>query len=237
MQSSLLNQLNNLKKNQKTAPILPYKAQCSLLFDFKFANVISAEEVYEIGYQGLIELTKIDEKFEKYLKALFSSTSKYFNREMIPKSEIKTFDAQLKNLLIDLSEYFYNKNSHQVIEYLIKVYKVNLYLAVEFIFPFLCYYQNKIFIKMLQNINFNEHPTLLFLENFAKDSVVIPEETMYKYIKLLAQILFYNIVIYLIFIFCSRVELSPISLFYCLMPFHVLLVTHVFLHLFDHLQL
>lgn len=183
MQSSLLNQLNNLKKNQKTAPILPYKAQCSLLFDFKFANVISAEEVYEIGYQGLIELTKIDEKFEKYLKALFSSTSKYFNREMIPKSEIKTFDAQLKNLLIDLSEYFYNKNSHQVIEYLIKVYKVNLYLSVEFIFPFLCYYQDKIFIKMLQNINFNEHPTFLFLENFAKDSVVIPEETMYKYIK------------------------------------------------------
>ena len=94
MQSSLLNQLNNLKKNQKTAPILPYKAQCSLLFDFKFANVISAEEVYEIGYQGLIELRKIDEKFEKYLKALFSSTSKYFNREMIPKSEIKTFDAK-----------------------------------------------------------------------------------------------------------------------------------------------
>lgn len=43
--------------------------------------------------------------------------------------------------------------------------------------------------------------------------------TMYKYIKLLSQILFYNIVIYLIFIFCSRVELSPISLFYCLMPF------------------
>ena len=183
MQSSLQSQLSNLKKNQKTSPTLPYKAQCSLLFDFRFANIIDTETVYEIGYEGLIELAKIDDNFEKYLKTLFSSTSKYFNREMIPKNEIKNFDEKIKNLLYDLSPYFSYKYSHQVIEYLIKVYKVNLYLCDDYIFSFLCHYENPIFIKMLQNVNFNEHKTWSFLENFAKDGVIIPKEIMYKFCK------------------------------------------------------
>lgn len=183
MQSSLQSQLSNLKKNQKTSPSLPYKAQCSLLFDFRFANIMDTETVYEIGYEGLIELAKLDDNFEKYLKSLFSSTSKYFNREMIPKNEIKKFDENIKNLLYDLSPYFSNKYSHQVIEYLIKVYKVNLYLCDDYIFSFLCHYENPIFIKMLQNVNFNEHKTWSFLENFAKDGVIIPKEIMYKFCK------------------------------------------------------
>ena len=183
MQSSLQSQLSNLKKNQKTSPTLPFKAQCSLLFDFRFANIIDTETVYEIGYEGLIELAKIDDNFKKYLKTLFSSTSKYFNREMIPKNEIKNFDEKIKNLLYDLSPYFSYKYSHQVIEYLIKVYKVNLYLCDDYIFSFICHYENPIFIKMLQNVNFNEHKTWSFLENFAKDGVIIPKEIMYKFCK------------------------------------------------------
>ena len=79
MQSSLRNQLNKLKENQKSAPTLPYKAQSSLLFDFKYTNVIDVETIYEIGYEGLIELSKIDENFTKYFKTLFEPTSKYFN--------------------------------------------------------------------------------------------------------------------------------------------------------------
>ena len=121
MQNSLLNQLNKLKQSQKSAPTLPYKAQSSLLFDFKFTNSIDVETIYEIGYEGLIELSKIDENFTKYFKTLFEPTSKYFNREMSDKDEINKKDKELKSILVYLSKYFYNNNSHQVIEYLLYI--------------------------------------------------------------------------------------------------------------------
>ena len=89
MQNSLRNQLDKLKQNQKSAPTLPYKAQSSLLFDFKYTNAIDVETIYEIGYEGLIELSKIDENF-----------TKYFNREMSDNNEINNKDKELKSILI-----------------------------------------------------------------------------------------------------------------------------------------
>ena len=182
MQNSLLNQLNKLKQNQKSAPTLPYKAQSSLLFDFKYANAIDVETIYEIGYEGLIELSKIDENFTKYFKTLFEPTSKYYNREMSDSSEINKKDKELKQILIYLSKYFYNRNSHQVMEYLIKIYKVNIYLSEYFIIPFLCYYNNSIFIKMIQNINFKENAQFEFMEDFAKKGVLIYKNDIIKYL-------------------------------------------------------
>ena len=102
MQSSLRNQLNKLKEGQKSAPTLPYKAQSSLLFDFKYTNVIDVETIYEIGYEGLIELSKIDENFTKYFKTLFEPTSKYFNRDMSDIDEINKKDKELKSILVYL---------------------------------------------------------------------------------------------------------------------------------------
>ena len=74
---SLQQQLANLSKRQKTAPTLPYKSTPSLLFSFQFANKIDTDTVYEIGYEGLLSLSKTQDKFIPYFKSLFSSTSKY----------------------------------------------------------------------------------------------------------------------------------------------------------------
>ena len=182
MQDSLKNQLNKLKQNQRSAPTLPYKAQSSLLFDFKYANIIDVETVFEIGYEGLIELSKIDENFTQYFKTLFEPTSKYFNREMSDETEINNKDKELKKILVYLSKYFSNPNSHQVIEYLIKVYKVNIFLSEYFILPFICYYNNSIFIKMIQNINFKENEQFAFMEEIAKSGIVIYKDNIIKHL-------------------------------------------------------
>ena len=182
MKNSLINQLNKLKENQKSAPTLPYKAQSSLLFDFKYANKIDVETIFEIGYEGLIELSKIDESFTQYFKTIFEPTSKYFNREMIDETETRKKDNELKKLLINLSKYFYNTNTHQVMEYLIKVYKVNIFLTEYFIIPFLCYYNNTIFIKMMQNINYKENEQFAFMEEYAKNGTIIYKNDIIKYL-------------------------------------------------------
>ena len=87
---------------------------------------------------------------------------------MTDEAEIHKKDIELKKLLINLSKYFYNPNTHQVIEYLIKVYKFNIFLTEYFILPFLCYHNNKIFIKMIQNINYKENEEFTFMEEFEK---------------------------------------------------------------------
>ena len=182
MQNSLRNQLDKLKQSQKSAPTLPYKAQSSLLFDFKFTNAIDVETIYEIGYEGLIELSKIDENFTKYFKTLFEPTSRYFNREMSDNIEINKKDKELKSILVYLSKYFLNQNAHQVIEYLIKVYKVNIYLSEYFIFPFICYYNSTIFLKMIQNINYKENSQFEFMEDFAKKGIMITKNDIFRYL-------------------------------------------------------
>ena len=182
MQNSLRNQLDKLKQSQKSAPTLPYKAQSSLLFDFKFTNAIDVETIYEIGYEGLIELSKIDENFTKFFKTLFEPTSRYFNRDMSENTEINKKDKELKSILVYLSKYFLNQNSHQVIEYLIKVYKVNIYLSEYFIFPFICYYNTTIFLKMIQNINYKENSQFVFMEDFAKKGIIISKNDIIKYL-------------------------------------------------------
>lgn len=178
---SLQIQLNILKQKQKTEPKLPYGSHCSLLFDFRHINKIELDTLYEIGYEGLLELAKQDETFGKYLKLLFSSTSKYFNRDMIPSNEIKEYDEHLKQLIHALSKYFTTKPAHQVIEYLIKVYQVNLHLCDEMIFSFLCYHSQSVFIKLLQNINFTEHSYWSFIEAYAKNGTFIPKNVIVTY--------------------------------------------------------
>ena len=90
---------------------------------------------------------------------------------MTDEAETNKKDIELKKLLINLSKYFYNPNTHQVIEYLIKVYKVNL-----------CYYNNTIFIKMIQNINYKENEEFTFMEIFAKNGKIINKNDIIKYL-------------------------------------------------------
>ena len=101
---------------------------------------------------------------------------------MTDEAEIHKKDIELKKLLINLSKYFYNPNTHQVIEYLIKVYKVNIFLTEYFILPFLCYHNNKIFIKMIQNINYKENEEFTFMEIFAKNGKIINKNDIIKYL-------------------------------------------------------
>ena len=59
MQESLKSQLDRLKQNQKTQPQLPYQGQSSLLFDFRNANLIEVDSIYEIGYLILFGIVSI----------------------------------------------------------------------------------------------------------------------------------------------------------------------------------
>ena len=216
--SNLLKQLNTLKVKQNNSETkLPYNSYATFLFDYKDAKKIDNESIFELGYQGIINLIKIDKKFENYLKIFFNHTSKYFNYEIITQNEINDYIEKLKELLNLLSNYFFDKNCHLVIEYLLRIFKINLMLSNEVILSFLCYFHSQYFIKLIQNINFeiknnsnNINDIFNFLENFAKKGEILNEENFYNF---LIENSRFNLLSKIVYHFIENIDITNIYYF------------------------
>jgi hypothetical protein len=216
--SNLLKQLNTLKVKQNNSETkLPYNSYATFLFDYKDAKKIDNESIFELGYQGIINLIKIDKKFENYLKIFFNHTSKYFNYEIITQNEINDYIEKLKELLNLLSNYFFDKNCHLVIEYLLRIFKINLMLSNEVILSFLCYFHSQYFIKLIQNINFeiknnsnNINDIFNFLENFAKKGEILNEENFYNF---LIENSRFNLLSKIVYHFIENIDITHIYYF------------------------
>jgi hypothetical protein len=180
LESNLRSQLNNLKSKQKPEPVLPKNAESTFLFDFKTSKRIDTDTVYELGYNGIIELSRLNENFINYIPKLFGPTSKYYNRETKTDEENKNLDKILNEFIVDLVPYFVTKHSHKVIEYLIKIFKVHVYNHKILLLSFLPYYDTKYFTKLIQNVNFDRNKNFGFLSTFAKNGVVILKEFLLK---------------------------------------------------------
>lgn len=181
MESILKSQLKQLKSVQRNEPVLAKNAEATFLFDFHNSRRVDVDTIFSLGYSGLIELAKHNSKFAKYFKNLFNNTSKYFNRETRREEELKETDQAINDLLIDLVPYFRHKATHMVLEFLIKIYNVNVYNAKMLFLAFLPYHESKYFIKLIQNINFEQFNHLKsFFCPYVKSGLVILKESIYK---------------------------------------------------------
>lgn len=181
MSNSLLSkQLNKLKQIQKSDPVLPDKASATFLFDFKNANKIDKDTIFELGYSSIVQLARADKKFIKYISNLFNKTSKYFQRETKLKSELTDIDLQIESLVVDLIDCFLFRPTHNVIEYLIKIFNINAYNPKLIVLAFLPYHETKYFVKLIQNINLELDQNFKFLTHFGKAGTVLLEEMLFK---------------------------------------------------------
>lgn len=177
MESELKKQLNLLKVNQRNDLKLPSKnADFSLLFDFRNSKKIEIDTFFELGYMGLIELAKTEEKLLEFIANIFSPFSKYYNRNMKTQEEIKEVDQNIESLIKLLNPYFLNQSCHKIIEFLIKIYQVNIYNSRLLLLTFLPFHESKIFIKLIQNINLENIKHFSFMSQSAKNGTMIPKE-------------------------------------------------------------
>lgn len=177
---ALQSQLTNLK--QKTEkPMLPGKS--TLLFNFKDAANINNEEAYYLGLHGLLTLSKTNYEFKSFISTLFISTAKYYNRETKLKEETDKVDSSINSLLPLLTCFFENNSCHKIIEFLLRVYQINLYNSDALILSFLPYHNYPSFIKLIQNIGFSNkhiHGGFGFLEEHTKSGKVVLKDNLYK---------------------------------------------------------
>jgi hypothetical protein len=180
MESNLKSQLKNLKSQQKPDPILPKNTDSTFLFDFKDSRRVDTDTVYELGYNGIIELSRLEAKLIDYIPKLFSSTSKYHNRQTKTDEENKTLDTVVNKFIVELVPYFLTKHVHKIMEYLIKIFKVNVYNGKVLCLAFLPYHESKYYAKLIQNVNLESIKNLGFLSTFAKNGIVVLHDSLMK---------------------------------------------------------
>lgn len=98
-----------------------YKA--SILFSAKDAPGVDV--LHQIARNGLMELQRMDERFAPYAETLFADSTKSVNREAMDKAAEKKVDDSVHAFLLLLSQFMLLRPAHKVLEYLIRVYRVN----------------------------------------------------------------------------------------------------------------
>ena len=177
MESELQKQLKLLKVNQKNDLKLPTNnADFSLLFDFRNSKKIDIDTYFELGYMGLVELSKTEDKLLGFIANIFSPLAKYYNRDMKTEHEIKETDESVDSLIKQMNPYFENQSCHKIVEFLIKIYQVNIFNSRVLLLSFLPFHQSKVFVKLLQNINLDTIRNFSFLSVSAKKGTIILKE-------------------------------------------------------------
>lgn len=122
----------------------------SLFLTEKEAAGIDTEIVYDACIKALTTLSQYDSRFDSYLEDILHSSSINFQRELKTSDENKILDAKLNKLLIHLSLFASTSESHRVLEYLIRRYRVHELNVNGFLSCLLPLHDTKIFARAVQ---------------------------------------------------------------------------------------
>ena len=156
MSTSLQQQLEQLSGRQPKHQYSTLTNNPSFIYNFEVAKELSIDEIYNIGYNGLMELIKIDGTFEKFRENLFSENFKKIDRDFEDKSFNEELDNNIGSFLRRLSPYFILRASHKALEWIIRrfrIWKLNLDSIMECIIP---YHETNLFVRMIQMCHIHE---------------------------------------------------------------------------------
>lgn len=159
MATSLAAQLKRLQAPQ-TSLLLQDKKRPSLLFDPKEAANYDRQTIYELGVAGLEELKTLYARFSEFESTLFDLSSISLERAVQSKEVNRKLDANIKKFFYLLSPYFLLKPAHKALEWLVQRFHVHQYNAEDFLMLALPYHESRIFIRVMQLIDFSSesHP-------------------------------------------------------------------------------
>ncbi|KAJ0400269.1 hypothetical protein ATCC90586_010242 [Pythium insidiosum] len=126
----------------------------TFLYDAREAAQIDDETVYNLAWNGLLELRQLDAAFEEFDPSrdparLFSRQRIHFHRVQLTKSEEAEINAALSKLLDALSAYFLLGATHKVLEFLVRRYEIHRYNVNDVMAMIISYHESKWFAKMV----------------------------------------------------------------------------------------
>lgn len=176
--TSLEHQLKRLKAPQ-TEEYRIKKHRASFLYKHKEADSIDSHTHLRVARKGFDNLTNLNPKLNEY-SHLFEESSIEFDRAIIDEQENTKLTKTLRKLMNNILVPFFSLNDcHEVFEYLIYKYKVELYQPDDVLAATLPYHQTKMFVRVLDLFSdFNE--PWHWLDSFKKQKNIISKQTLFK---------------------------------------------------------
>ncbi|KAG3139762.1 hypothetical protein PI126_g16317, partial [Phytophthora idaei] len=151
MASALASQLQRLRE----AGAGSKRRTDTFLYDQREAARLDDETVYNLAWNGLLELKQLDARFEELdadaqVAKLFSRQRIHFHRAQISKQDEPELNAALDKVLDALSAYFLLGAAHKVLEFLVRRYEVHRYNVDAVMAMIVAYHESSWFVRMVR---------------------------------------------------------------------------------------
>lgn len=163
--TSLAKQLKVIQEQDRIVRGVPsgLKKRPSFVFDEAEAADIDNESIYELGMEGFHQLCEKDRLLAEYREILFSPDLVEFDISLQTAKERAESKQIIRDFLLLLSPHFKERNSHKVLEWMVRKWRVNEAFVDELIASILPFHDTKEFVRMLQIVFFTQDSKWWFL--------------------------------------------------------------------------
>lgn len=133
----------------------------SLIFDPKVAAAQDFDYIYQLGCEGLAELSEIDHRFEKFASTLFSETSINFDRNVQTKDLLTQVNKNLDAFINLIAPYYHLSPTLKAMEWLVRRYHINIHNTELLLVSVLPYHSDPVFVRVMNVIPDDSWPPIL----------------------------------------------------------------------------
>ncbi|MEW5318749.1 MAG: hypothetical protein WDW38_009944 [Sanguina aurantia] len=177
MASALASQLQQLATS--FPPAQKQRGKLSLLFDAQKAADVDVQTIYEIGCQGLEDLTRLDGRFVQFKESLFSRSALALNRDQQTTEVIEQLDAGVAAFCTLLSNHFLHPAAFKALEFLIRRFRVNECNVDALLSCALPYHSTNEFVRLVQTMPL-AHSTWAWLAKGQSSGAALPRDLLVK---------------------------------------------------------
>ncbi|ODV77881.1 component of small subunit processosome [Suhomyces tanzawaensis NRRL Y-17324] len=124
----------------------------SLIYEPKVAATQDYDYLYQVGLEGIEEITQIDSRFNKFTQTLFSGTSINLDRNVQSKDIVDQLNKNVEAFLTLIGPYLQLSPAIKALEWLVRRFHINIHNAELFLIVALPYHSQGIFVKILNVI-------------------------------------------------------------------------------------
>ena len=177
--------MNSLKIKQKDEIVLPQRTKISFLFDIKKAANIDDQTLYFLCIGAVNEIKETEaslhDQLQPFMHDILHESSVEFYRGTKTKEELEIVDEKLESLLSVLSPHYLDVSpTHQIIEYLVRIYEIHAFHKYSLIFGFVPLFETPWFLKACQLVSLKDDQWLDWLHDFAFKGEQVTKITLIK---------------------------------------------------------
>ncbi|UIZ22783.1 hypothetical protein KXD40_003603 [Peronospora effusa] len=157
MASTLAKQLQHLRETGAGSK----RRTDTFLYDQREASRFDNETIYNLAWNGLLELKQLDGQFQALdndvaVSKLFSRDRIHFHRTQSLKKDEIELNAALNKVLDALSAYFLLDATHKVLEFLVRRYEIHRYNIDAIMAMIMAYHESGWFVRMVRILHIHD---------------------------------------------------------------------------------